>query len=181
MICGKKIEIGDKAINSSDNKTAPEETNKSENDVYEMTKITDSMATAGVMGGVCECPDGRSYMAGDVPAFACSRGLACEGGKTINCYKFKGEWSYKHVICGHKKSKEDHSDQNPANYQTLFEKTKRKREQLKKKAKITKKDKTPSSNYYYRDESKNGWWGGYCKCPDGKTYPVADRNDKCGS
>ena len=29
--------------------------------------------------------------------------------------------------------------------------------------------------------SVNGEWGGFCTCPDGQVYGVADNNDACGS
>ena len=59
---------------------------------------------AGDYGGGCICPNGEEYLVGQVGQWGGNKeeceGLACIGGKELNCNKANGEWSYREVNCG---------------------------------------------------------------------------------
>jgi len=60
--------------------------------------VLESAAHVGGWGGICTCPDGRSYEVGD-NMDGC-KSLACAGGISGQCIKLDGPWSKRKVVCG---------------------------------------------------------------------------------
>lgn len=57
-----------------------------------------SSREAGVYGGYCKCiSSGYLYAVGDKNSDCAS--LSCKNGEVVNCFREKGEWSYKTVSC----------------------------------------------------------------------------------
>jgi hypothetical protein len=53
---------------------------------------------AGNYGGMCTCPNGQEHWVGDEKN-GC-KSLSCQGGTMNTCFKHKGRWSKKSVVCG---------------------------------------------------------------------------------
>ncbi|KAL1524157.1 hypothetical protein AB1Y20_019066 [Prymnesium parvum] len=53
---------------------------------------------AGLGGGLCVCPDGQEYQAGDEGSQCTS--IACHGGSSKSCYPERGPWTHRKVVCG---------------------------------------------------------------------------------
>lgn len=60
--------------------------------------VIDSAPGVGEKGGKCTCGDGTSYDVGAIDN-DCKK-LACISGTSSQCFKTKGNWSGKKVICG---------------------------------------------------------------------------------
>merc|ERR1711871_775507 len=54
----------------------------------------------GEWGGMCQCPNGQKFWVDDNNSYC--KSLQCQGGKKLNCFRKKGPWSGKHVICNFK-------------------------------------------------------------------------------
>lgn len=59
--------------------------------------VTRNDATVGVWGGTCTCPDGQTYLVGDLLNKCAS--MACEGGVTGPCNHYLSHWKGVRVKC----------------------------------------------------------------------------------
>ena len=64
--------------------------------------VTENAFGVGEFGGSCTCPNGKTYFIG-VLDDSCKT-LACYNAERVEpqCFKYKGTWSYRQVICGPK-------------------------------------------------------------------------------
>jgi len=53
--------------------------------------------SAGIWGGVCTCPNGRTYPVGDRGDFCAT--ISCAGGASGECIKEEGPWAHQSVKC----------------------------------------------------------------------------------
>ena len=64
----------------------------------DMNKVEENVAGVGGWGGLCKCPDGKEYFAGD-GGDGCTT-LACDGGEKISCNQWEDDkWKHRKVTC----------------------------------------------------------------------------------
>lgn len=151
---------------------------------------TRSKYMAGNWGGTCRCPDGNEYQVGD--KFDSCESLNCVNGEKVSCNKEDGNWSKNWVICNPNSNKKNSNDKlglpiidltnyNQQKSSPKPDSTKLNPKNRNLKSRTLSSRKAGDPNFYYTNKRKFGWWGGYCTCPNGSVYTVADNNDKCGS